>query len=68
MGDGKGGVKRVGALGREGSVRVFKARTRVERDMWVGALGVEIERGRGDEEWDVEGEGEREGGEGEEEV
>ncbi|RPA79096.1 hypothetical protein BJ508DRAFT_211467 [Ascobolus immersus RN42] len=55
VGDGKGGVKRVGALGREGSVKIFKARTRAERDMWVGALAVEIERGRGEEEWGIKG-------------
>ncbi|KAF3904820.1 hypothetical protein ABW20_dc0104806 [Dactylellina cionopaga] len=37
-------VKRVTALGSAGKSMVFKARSRQERDLWVMAIGVEIER------------------------
>ncbi|KAF3289731.1 hypothetical protein TWF970_003491 [Orbilia oligospora] len=37
-------VKRVTALGSTGKSMVFKARSRQERDLWVMAIGVEIER------------------------
>jgi len=40
----EGKVKRVAALGHTGSSIVFKARSRQERDIWVMAIGVEIER------------------------
>ncbi|KAF3917368.1 hypothetical protein ABW21_db0203034 [Orbilia brochopaga] len=37
-------VKRVTALGSRGKSMVFKARSRQERDLWVMAINVEIER------------------------
>ncbi|KAK6346878.1 hypothetical protein TWF696_006983 [Orbilia brochopaga] len=40
----RGKVKRVTALGSTGKSMVFKARSRQERDLWVMAIGVEIER------------------------
>lgn len=40
----RGRVKRVTALGSTGKSMVFKARSRQERDLWVMAIGVEIER------------------------
>ncbi len=42
-------LKRVTKLGATGRSCVFRARSRVERDMWVLALAAEIERGRGAE-------------------
>ncbi|GAB7359162.1 hypothetical protein MBLNU230_g5229t1 [Neophaeotheca triangularis] len=52
-----GGLKRVGKLGAKGRSLVFKARSRAERDHWVLALQVEIERLAGLESGDVVGEG-----------
>lgn len=43
-GSGVGRLKRVTALGQNGKAIVFKARSRQERDIWVMALGMEIER------------------------
>ncbi|KAJ6257044.1 hypothetical protein Dda_7928 [Drechslerella dactyloides] len=40
----RGKVKRVTALGSTGKSMVFKARSRQERDLWVMAINVEIER------------------------
>ena len=40
----EGRLKRVSALGRTGKSIVFKARSRQERDIWVMAIAVEIER------------------------
>ena len=37
-------LKRVTALGQNGKGIVFKCRSRQERDIWVMALGMEIER------------------------
>ena len=44
--DGKsfGNLRRVTALGQSGRAVVFKARSRQERDIWVMAIGMEIER------------------------
>ncbi|KAF2401626.1 hypothetical protein EJ06DRAFT_580904 [Trichodelitschia bisporula] len=50
------GLKRVSALGKQGRGMVFRARSRVERDRWVLALGGEIERGVGGEDVRIEGE------------
>ena len=48
-------LKRVSALGAKGRSVVLKARSRAERDQWVMALQVEIERLAGDEEREGEG-------------